>query len=232
MINSNAHPKETGYIYVFATGLLGNLALAILKLSVGLFGYSKLVLMDGIFSFINAVILSFTWQGDRLEKREFNERYPYGYGKVIFLTMSVAGLVVLIIAIYMFFYSLTGMGWLEIHRSHSGAMMVTLISIIANEVLYRYLMEKSKGHLNGVIAWNALNNRIDVLVSSLILFFIVVVVVLRLFAISIVGILAFGVINFNNLMSKSSISILFFPPNTSTFFLNFLSAEFSSKKNE
>jgi len=173
MINSNAHPKETEHTYVFATGMLGNLALAILKLGVGLFGYSKLILMDGILSFTNAVILSLTWQGDRLEKKEFNERHPYGYGKAIFLIMSVAGLLVLIIAIYMFFYSLRAMVWLEIHRSHSGAMMVTVISIIANELLYRYFMEKSKGHLNGVIAWNALNNRIDVLVSSLILFFIV-----------------------------------------------------------
>ena len=172
MINGKIYSKKNEDRQVFILGILGNLALAILQLCVGLFGYSKLVLISGIFSFTNAVILLLMWQGDILEKKEANERYPYGYGKAIFLTMSVAGLVVLIIAIYMFFYGLTRIAWVEIHRSHSGAFMVTVISIIGNELLYRYLMDKGKRQNNGVILWNVLNNRIHVLTLILILFFI------------------------------------------------------------
>ena len=47
--------------------------------------------------------------------------------------------------------------------------MVTVISIAANEVLYRYLADNGRLQSNNILLWNAVNNRINVLVSSLIL---------------------------------------------------------------
>ena len=171
-INNNNHSGNGSLRNVFIVAIIGNLSLAVLKLGIGIFGYTKLVLMDGILSFVNALLLFLMWHGNNVEEKDPDSKHPYGYGKAIFLISSVAGFAVLVIAIYMFFYSIHNMVWFEIHRSHSGAMMVTVISIIANELLYRYLMDESRRYSNTILAWNANNNRINVLVSSLILIFI------------------------------------------------------------
>ncbi|MBF0252740.1 MAG: cation transporter [Candidatus Omnitrophica bacterium] len=169
MRNGRVYENTEKYREVFISGVIVNLALAMLKLSMGLFGYSKLILMDGMFAFSNAVMLFLMWQGDILEKRPPDDKHPYGYGKVLFLIAAVGGLIVLVISIYMFFYSLNSMDWLEIHRSHSGAMMAAIISIIANEALYRYLMDEGERHSNGTLLWNAYNNRLNVVVSVIVL---------------------------------------------------------------
>jgi len=173
MINGHIYLNAQGCKEVFLRALICNLALAALKFGIGLFGYTKLILMDGIFSFACALVLLFMWLADSMEKRRYDERYPYGYGKILFLISSIAGLAVLIVAIYMFYYGVSRMTWLEIHRSHSGAMMAAVISIVANECLYRYLMDEGRRHSNIIISWNAVNNRIDVMISFLVLVFIV-----------------------------------------------------------
>jgi cation diffusion facilitator family transporter len=170
-INNNLSCKSS-LGSVFVTAIIANLSLAVLKFGIGIFGYTKLVLMDGILSFLNTSLIFLMWYGNNVEEKNPDDDHPYGYGKAIFLITSVAGFALLVIAIYMFFYSINNMGWLEVHRSHSGAMMVTVISIIANELLYRYLTDEGKRHSNNILAWNAENNRIDVLVSSLVLIFI------------------------------------------------------------
>jgi len=173
MSSSNIYPNQKLSIHPFLAGLLGNLAIAILKLSFGLFGYSKLVLMDGLFSLMSAAIFLLPWQAEVLDKKKPDERHPYGLGKVLFLSMAAVGFLGLIIAIHMLFYSLMIMGWLEMHRFHTGAVMVTAISIMANEVLYRYLMDKSKSLSNAIIALSARYNRIDVWISSFVLFLLI-----------------------------------------------------------
>lgn len=168
------HEKnEKKYKRVFINALAANAMLTVFKLGLGIFGYSKLVLIDGIFAFSNTVVLFLTWYGDGVERREPSEKHPYGYGKALFLIVSMAGLVILILSIYMFMFGINSMSWLEIHRSHSGAMMITLISIVANEFLYRYLRDEGRRYSNNVLAWNAVNNRINALTSLLILFCII-----------------------------------------------------------
>lgn len=173
MRNSNIYTKESQSIQPFLAGLLGNLALAILKLSFGLFGYSKLVLMDGLFSLMSAAAFLLPWQAASLEAKKPDERHPYGWGKVLFLSMAAVGFLGLIIAIHMLFYSLRIMVWFPMHRFHTGAAMVTVISIMANELLYRYLMDKSKSFSKTIIALSARYNRIDVWISSFVLFLLI-----------------------------------------------------------
>ena len=173
MSSSNIYPNQNLSIHPFLAGLLGNLAIAILKLSFGLFGYSKLVLMDGLFSLMSAAIFLLPWQAEVLDKKKPDERHPYGLGKVLFLSMAAVGFLGLIIAIHMLFYSLMIMGWVGMRRSLTGEVMVTAISIMANEVLYRYLMDKSKSLSNAIIALSARYNRIDVWISSFVLFLLI-----------------------------------------------------------
>lgn len=161
--------KTNAEMPVFLVGIAGNLLLAALKVSISLFGYSKLLFMDGLFSLLCAQIFLFSWGGNELDKKKISEKYPYGLGKALFLVLGIAGLLVMIIAIYMFIYGIQQMGWGEVHKSHTVAMMTALISIIGNELIYRYLKEGSLRINNHIIPLNTFINRIGVAVSFIVI---------------------------------------------------------------
>ena len=155
------------------TGLLGNLALAILKLGFVLLGGSKLVLMDGLFSLMAVAAFLIPWQAQVLEKRSADTRYPYGLGKLLFISMAVVGLLGLVIATHMLYYSLIIMTGIKLGGSYTLAIMVTFISIITNEALYRYLREKNKKSSNGMLVMSGRYNRIGAWISTFVLFLLI-----------------------------------------------------------
>ena len=160
-------------IHPVLTGLLGNLALAILKLGFVLLGGSKLVLMDGLFSLMAVAAFLIPWQAQVLEKRSADARYPYGLGKLLFISMAVVGLLGLVIATHMLYYSLIIMTGIKLGGSYTLAVMVTFISIITNEALYRYLREKNKKSSNGMLVISGRYNRIGAWISTFVLFLLI-----------------------------------------------------------
>ena len=157
----------------FLAGFLGCLVIAILKLGIASLGGSRLVLMDGLFSFMAAAAFLIPWQAQILKKKSHDEKYPYGLGKVLFISITVVGLVGLVISIHMLFYSLVLMTGLRIRGLYTAAIMVTILSIITNEVLYRYLKEKNKTSSSSMLSVSANYNRIGVWISSFVLVLLV-----------------------------------------------------------
>jgi len=153
----------------FLVAALGNLALAAFKIAFGLFAYNRLILMDGLFSLMASGACLLPWQAEALDRRVPDERRPYGMGKILFLSMAGVGALGLVIAIHMFLYSLTIVGWLRMHPSRILSLMVAVISILANHILYRYLVEKSKARPNGMVLTAAGYNRLGVRISVLVL---------------------------------------------------------------
>jgi cation diffusion facilitator family transporter len=157
----------------FLAGLLGNLVIAILKLGLASLGGSRLVLMDGLFSFMAAATFLIPWQAHVLERKSADTRYPYGLGKVLFISMTLVGFLGLVISIHMLYYSLVIMGRVRMLGLYTTGIMVTIISIITNEVLFRYLKEKSKDFSNTMLAISVRYNRIGAWISSFVLLLLI-----------------------------------------------------------
>jgi len=170
---SKTYSNADEAVRLVLTGLLGNLALAILKIGFVLLGGNKLVLMDGLFSLMAVSAFLIPWQAQVLEKRSGDARYPYGLGKILFISMAVVGLLGLVIASHMLYYSLMAMAGLKMGGFYTLAVMVTLISIITNEVLYRYLREKNKKSSNGMLAMSGRYNRYGAWISTFVLLLLI-----------------------------------------------------------
>ena len=172
-MNADVDLDERERRLAFVVGLLGNLALAVLKISFalsGLVAYSALVLMDGFFSLINGVAFLLPWQVEATKRMVSRREIAYGAGKALFLSMFVIGLSYLVLGVHMAFYGLTKGQWLAGQGARTGAALVTAISVAANEVLYRYLVQAVKGRPGALVASCALHNRIGVWLSSAVLF--------------------------------------------------------------
>jgi divalent metal cation (Fe/Co/Zn/Cd) transporter len=87
--------------------------------------------------------------------------------------MAVVGLLGLAIAAHMLYYSLRIMTGIKLAGSYTLAIMVTLISIITNAVLYRYLREKSKKSTNGMLAMSGRYNRYGSWISTFVLLLLI-----------------------------------------------------------
>jgi cation diffusion facilitator family transporter len=154
-------------------GLLGNLVLAVIKIGFVLLGGSKLVLMDGLYSLMVVSAFVIPWQAMVLERKVGDSRYPYGLGKILFISMTVVGLLGLVIAAHMLYYSLTIMTGAKLGGSYTLGVMVTLISIITNEVLYRYLREKYENTTNDMLTMSGRYNRYGAWISTFVLMLLI-----------------------------------------------------------
>ena len=168
MIDGFVQPVASRSSFPFVVGLSGNMALAVLKLTFGVSGHSNLVLMDGLFSFLTASVLLLAWQADVLERRGHDERYPYGPGKILFMSMAVVGLLALVIGLHMMVMSVYGLwraGQSDVSRSYIELIMITLVSIAGNVLLWRYLLDRGWGRSKVLLGLAARYNRIDMWIS-------------------------------------------------------------------
>jgi len=145
----------------------GNFGLAILKLSIGLLGYSRLLLADGVQSSGNAIMAVAGLIGRRHGEKPPDTEHPFGYGKVAFLLCGLVGLIVMVGAIGLLFISFRSLQYIA--RSHPIGLLVCLVSIGANELMRNYNQHWAGQLKSHILEENAKNNRFNTY-SSIIIF--------------------------------------------------------------
>lgn len=150
--------------------LLGNLVLAILKISLGLISGSLAVVADGIDSASDIATSFITLITARLLNRPPNMKYPYGYEKADTVATKALSFVI--------FFAGAQLAISTIKRIISGeipeipsilAIYVTLFSIISKLILARYLIRTGKNSSSSMLEANGKNMQNDVFISSSVL---------------------------------------------------------------
>jgi cation diffusion facilitator family transporter len=120
----------------------GNLGLALFKVTVGTLGYSPLLIIDGLNSAANAVVLTTIIMSIQMSRKEsINEKYPYGKGKVQYLLTLAVGVLLSIGASLIFALSMKTL-YASISFEPTGtALAAALISVGGNLMLLRFLRQ-------------------------------------------------------------------------------------------
>jgi cation diffusion facilitator family transporter len=121
-------------------GIWTNLVLASLKMIVGVTSGSKALMADGLHSTSNIITASAILVSQKFGRKEANEEFPYGYGKVEFLAAGAITILITTAAIILITVSIRHL----LHAPQSSsprytAVMMALISIGTNEMLFRYM---------------------------------------------------------------------------------------------
>lgn len=120
-------------------GIWTNLLLASLKMIVGVTSGSKALMADGLHSASNIITASAILVSQKFGRKEANEEFPYGYGKVEFLAAGAITILITTGAIILIALSIRHL----LHEPQSSprytAVMMALISIGTNEMLFRYM---------------------------------------------------------------------------------------------
>lgn len=146
-------------------GIVVNFVLVVLKVFVGITSGSKALLADGLHSASNIITAFVILISRRLTKRRATPEFQYGYGKAEFLAAAFVTLFIVISAIGLIMVSIKHLLHAPSHAPHATAVIVAIISIGANELLFRFMRCAGTSLKSQTILANAWGNRADCLSS-------------------------------------------------------------------
>ena len=142
-------PREVDLKRVCWIVFWANLGLALLKITVGTLGYSRLLIIDGLNSAANAVVITTILFGEQMSHPQtVTEKYPYGKGKAQYVATLLIGFflglgasAILAMSVKTFFSPIssepTGIG-----------LATALISVGGNLMLIRFLKQTELQYQN------------------------------------------------------------------------------------
>lgn len=146
-----------------------NFGLAVFKITMGLFGYSRLLLVDGVHSAANSIMAIIMLAGLRVSEIPADKLHKYGHGKGEFIFSGLAGFIVMVIGLVLLVVSLVNMKGKHIGSASIMGMSVAFTSLMANLLLYHYLRNRGEQLNSRVLVNNAANNYLNAITSAIVL---------------------------------------------------------------
>jgi len=160
----------TGYYeHVLWIGFWGNMGLAILKISIGILGYSRLLFADGLHSSANALISITILIGLITSERPKDINHPYGHHNVRYILSFAICLIILSVACYLFILGLRDFMGRNMVQPNIIAITVVIVSIFGNELLYSYGINASRESDSVLLRLSVWNNRMNTFSSAVVL---------------------------------------------------------------
>ncbi|CAK0775662.1 putative transporter MamV [Gammaproteobacteria bacterium] len=149
------------FFVVIAKALFGG-SMGILTGSLGLHAVAFLASGDILSKGIN-------WLSVYIAKKPATDRFPYGYGKVQFLSSLLIGVLLISGAILFLLHNVQDIQTGQIIPPKGLAMLSALLLAIAGELMYRILSCAAQRNNNSAIRAAATDNRVDAISSLMVL---------------------------------------------------------------
>lgn len=147
-------------------GIWANAVMVILKFIVGVTSGSKACIADGLHSASNIITAFAIMLSHRIGRKPSNRQFPYGYGKVEFVAAGFISLLIITGAVALISVSIKHLVKEPSSPPHFSALLVAVISIGANEMLFRFMRCAGTQLKSQTILASAWANRADCFSSS------------------------------------------------------------------
>lgn len=139
-----------------------NLCLTVLQIVVGYFGRSQALVADGLHSFSDLLSDFLVLYATRASNRSADAAHPYGHARIETAATFILGVALAGLGLAL----LWGAGAKLQHPAaiqtvHVATLYIALITLVAKELLYRYLMAVAKRLRSQLLAANAWHSRSD-----------------------------------------------------------------------
>lgn len=147
-----------------------NTLLALFKIIVGYFGYSQALIADGIHSLSDLITDALVLVTAKMSDQVPDKEHPYGHRRIETIGAIIISIILIGVAI--------GIAYDTIHhiidkkhliKPNIYVVIVAVVSILANEGLFRYTLYQGNKINSNLLRTNAWHNRSDVLVSFIVL---------------------------------------------------------------
>lgn len=148
---------------VLLFGALGNLLLALVKISIGFLAHSAALLADGVHSAVDVGALVATWVGFFVSRQPADAAHPYGHQKAESVAQKIVAILLILAGFEVF---LTALG--DLFRRHlmpplGIALWVALVTVALKVVLLLVTERQAKALRSPALGAAAVDHRTDVL---------------------------------------------------------------------
>lgn len=166
-------PKQTRYktaIRVTIVNASVNTLLALFKIIVGYFGHSQALIADGVHSFSDLITDALVLVGARMGEQLPDKEHPYGHRRIETIAAIIISIVLIGVAVgiaYDTIHHIVGKKY--VLKPDIYVVIIAVVSILANEGLFRYTLHQGNKVSSDLLRTNAWHNRSDALVSLIVL---------------------------------------------------------------
>lgn len=146
-----------------------NLLLSVLKIVGGVFGLSTALIADGIHSLSDLLCDGIVMIAAHFASHEADEDHPYGHHRFETVATFLLGVVLMLVAIFIAFDAVKGIVGHRFQQPDTYTVIIAIVSIFANEWLFRYSMSAAKRLNSSLLKANAWHNRGDAFSSVIVL---------------------------------------------------------------
>jgi cation diffusion facilitator family transporter len=150
-----------------------NLTLAVFKMSVGYLTGSKGLFADGIHSLSDVVATTGVIVSLRISEKGEDARYPYGRGKIEFISCVFVYSILFIIAVLILIEAISSILIGNLKAPNMISLFSALVSVTANVILFRLGLCAGRAVNSPAIIANANENKADMLSSIAVIFGII-----------------------------------------------------------
>jgi cation diffusion facilitator family transporter len=147
-------------------GIAVNLVMVFIKTVVGISSGSKSCLADALHSGSNIVTAFAIFVSRRMTGKPSDEDHPYGHGKIEFIAAGSVSLVIILLTVVLIIIAFKHILYRPAPPPHLSAILVAVMSIITNEMLFRYFRCVGTQLRSQTIIANAWANRADCFSSA------------------------------------------------------------------
>ncbi len=140
-MNKDSHSSAS--IVAVWISLISNVILTILKLIVGFFFNSPVLLADGFHNAGDVIATGAALTSMRISKRPADEDHPYGHGKAEVISSAIVALILGLAAIYIAFEAVSAF-FEEPAKASLLALLTAFISLVWKQALYIYTIRLGK----------------------------------------------------------------------------------------
>lgn len=142
-----------------------NIGQMIYKGLLGTMTGSAALIADSMHSGADVVASGVTMMSLKISSKPADDKYPYGYGNIQFISSAIVGTILILGAIYLIYESVMGIIRGDISAPNMAALFGAALSALANELMYRYQSCVGTENNSPAIMANAWDNRSDALSS-------------------------------------------------------------------
>lgn len=146
-----------------------NIAQTIFKGILGLLSGSAGLLADSLHSGADVVASAVTMFSVKMSSRPADSRYPFGYGNIQYISSAIVGMILLFGAIFLMYESVLKILSGNIEAPSIIAAVGAAVTIVTNELMYRYQVCVGTENNSPAIIANAWDNRSDAMSSAAVL---------------------------------------------------------------
>lgn len=162
----NQESRDKGIIKVSLIGIGANVALALLKLIIGLLSNSIAIILDAINNTADAASSTITIVGTKLAAKPADKKHPFGYGRIEYFSAMIISFIILYAGITSLVESIQKI----IHPEPSDYAPVSLIflaiGVVVKILLGKFTKKKGKEYNSSSLVNSGEDATLDSIISS------------------------------------------------------------------